>query len=324
MSLFKGNFYYIGKRKIFFAISIAIMVIGLLVNIILGVELDISFKGGTLIKYSFTGDLDREKVESFLEGKTGKTVSVQITESAADKSKVLNIYLAESISMNEQEEFLEALTSEYKDNKVQQINVNSLSPTMGKLFFLKCLVAIALSSIFLVIYVAFRFRRIGGWSAGVMALVALLHDILVAYFAFVIFRIPLNDNFVAVVLTILGFSLNDTIVIYDRIRENQRLLGKEKSIGEIVNISTNQSFTRSFNTSFCAFLSIGTVAVLALIYNLDSITSFALPMMVGIISGCYSSVFICGPLWVLWKEYKAKKDAAKDDKSKGSKKKAKA
>jgi preprotein translocase subunit SecF len=309
MSTFGKNVDYIGNRKKFITISIVIMVLGLLANIIMGVELDISFKGGTLIKYSYQGSLDREKVESFVEDKTGKNVSVQLTESAVDENNMLNVYLNESITMDEQKDLDELIESEYKENKIQQVNVNSLSPTMGKLFFIKCLVAIALASVFLVIYVALRFRKIGGWSAGVMALVALTHDILVAYFAFVIFRIPLDDNFVAVVLSILGFSLNDTIVIYDRIRENRRIMGKDKTIGEVVNVSINQSFSRSFNTSLCTFLAISTVAVLALIFNLDSITSFAVPMMIGIISGCYSSVCLCGPLWVLWKERKGTKDS---------------
>lgn len=305
------NFDFIGKRKIFFAISLAIMIIGLFINIFLGVKLDISFKGGTLMKYSFQGDLDREKVESTIQKKTGKDVSVQITESAGGSSKVLNISLTEAMSLDEQTAMNKTLETEFAANKVAKLNINSLSPTMGRLFFLKCMVAIALASAFLVIYVAIRFRKIGGLSAGAMALVALLHDILIAYFTFVVFGIPLDDNFVAVVLSILGFSLNDTIVIYDRIRENRRIMEKNKSIGEIVNLSINQSFTRSFNTGLCTFLAIGTVAALALWFRLDSITSFAVPMMIGVVSGCYSTVCICGPLWVMWQDRKLKKEKLK-------------
>ncbi len=312
----KFNFDFIGKRKTFFAISIGIVFVGLLFNIFFGVRLDISFKGGTLLKYSYQGALDREKVESFIKEKTGMDVSVQLSETTADNQEVLNISMPEAISLDDQKSLDNELNKEYKDFNIERLNVNSLSPTMGRLFFLKCLVAIALAAVFLVIYVAIRFRKIGGISAGAMALVALLHDILVAYFAFVIFRIPLNDNFVAVVLSILGFSLNDTIVIYDRIRENRRKMDKTNSIGEIVNVSINQSFTRSFNTSLCTFLAVSTVALLALIYNLESITSFAVPMMIGVISGCYSSVCICGPLWVMWKEHRQRKDALLKTKSK--------
>lgn len=313
------DFDFIGKRNIFFAISLGIILVCILINVILGVELDISFKGGTLLKYSFEGTLEREKVENFIAEKTGKPVSVQISENAANAESVLNISLSEAMTLEEQKELGKSLEAEYKDYKIEQLNVNSLSPTMGRLFFLKCLVAIALASVFLVIYVAIRFRKIGGISAGAMALVALLHDILIAYFAFVVFRIPLNDNFVAVVLSILGYSLNDTIVIYDRIRENRRKSDKTKPIGEIVNLSVNQSFTRSFNTSLCTFLAIGTVAVLALAFNLESIVSFAVPMMIGVISGCYSTICICGPLWVMWQDYRNGRDAAK-----GSAAKAKA
>lgn len=306
-----NNFDFIGKSKIFYIISLSIMVIGLLVNIIFGVELDISFKGGTLVKYSFQGELERESVESFVQDTLGKPVEVQISESSVAKVNTLNISLTEALSMDDQVKLEKAIQEKYADHSMVKTNVNALSPTMGKKFLLKCLVAIALASLFLVIYVAIRFRKIGGWSAGAMALVALLHDVLVAYFTFVVFRIPLNDNFVAVVLSILGYSLNDTIVIYDRIRENRRLMPKETSIGEVVNVSINQSFTRSFNTGLCTFLAIGTVAVAALLFNLNSIASFALPMMVGVISGCYSTVCICGPLWVLYQNGKAKRELAK-------------
>ncbi|MPN60269.1 Protein translocase subunit SecDF [bioreactor metagenome] len=106
--------------------------------------------------------------------------------------------------------------------------------------------------------------------------------------------------------------MNDTIVIYDRIRENRLKMDKKSPIGDIVNLSINQSFTRSFNTGFCTFLAIATVAVLSMFYGLDSITSFALPMMVGVISGCYSTVCICGPLWVMWKNHRMKTDTEKN------------
>ena len=195
---------------------------------------------------------------------------------------------------------------------------------MGRLFFTKCLVAILLASIFLVVYVALRFRKIGGWTAGVMAVLALLNDVLVAYFAFVVFRIPLNDNFVAVVLSILGYSLNDTIVVYDRIRENRRTMDSKCSIAEVVNRSINQSFMRTLNTSICTFIAIATVAVVGLIFRLDSIISFMVPMMFGVISGFYTSEFLCSPLWARWQQHILDKNAANKNQKKGSKQAPKA
>ena len=180
-----------------------------------------------------------------------------------------------------------------------------------------------MAAVIMILYVAIRFRKIGGLSAGVMAVVALIHDLIIVYFVFVLFRMPLNDNFIAVVLMILGYSLNDTIVIYDRVRENRRKSGPKVTITEIVNNSLNQCFTRTICTSITTIIAIGSVLVVSLIYGISSIISFALPMMIGLISGSYSSVCIAAPLWVMWKNHKDKKtlEKRKGDSTKKSSKK---
>lgn len=295
----------VAKRKIFFCISIALILIGIVCNIFLGVQLDISFKGGTLLKYSFTGDIDEPKLDAFITNTLKKEVDT--TLSTDGSVNIINVSLVEELSLDETKALTSALTKEYPKSELKLINSNSLDPTMGTMFFVKCLVAIALACLFLLIYVALRFRKIGGLSAAVMALVALLNDILIAYFAFIIFRIPLNDNFVAVVLTILGYSLNDTIVIFDRIRENRQLMDSKTPIALLVNTSINQSLFRSFNTSLCTLAAIAVVAVMALVTGMDAIISFAIPMLFGILSGFYTSTFLCGPLWVTWIEHKQRK-----------------
>lgn len=144
-----------------------------------------------------------------------------------------------------------------------------------------------------------------------MAVVALVHDVLMAFATFIVLQIPLNDNFIAVILTIIGYSLNDTIVIYDRIRENKRLLGGKISIEELANKSINQSFVRSINTSVTTTMAMAIVAIISVLYNITSIISFAVPMIVGLISGSYSTICIAGPLWVMWQKYKKKRKADK-------------
>ena len=165
------------------------------------------------------------------------------------------------------------------------------------------LFGIALAAVLVVIYVWIRFKRISGLSAGVMALVALTHDLLVVFFTFVIFRIPLGDSFIAVALTILGYSINDTIVIYDRIRENSRIEAK-LPVETMVNKSISQSLTRSIYTNIAVFISVALVYIFAVGYGIDSIKSFALPMAIGAVSGCYSTICIAGPLWVMWQKHK--------------------
>jgi len=296
------DFDFVGKRTIFIIVSLLIMAVGLLFNIFVGLELHISFKGGTAARYSFEGSIDSGEVKNFLQDKMGMTPDVDMA--TADNAFLISF--ASEMDMEQTALLDQSLKENFPENNLVQQQLNTLKPSMGTLFFIKCMVAIVLSSLFLMIYVAIRFRKIGGISAGAMALLALFHDIVIAYFAFVVLRIPLNDSFVAVVLTILGYSLNDTIIIYDRIRENRRLM-HNAPIGEIVNKSINQSFTRSFNTALSTFIAISTVAVLALINGLDDIVAFAVPMMVGIIAGSYSSIFVCCPLWVVFVERKEKK-----------------
>lgn len=316
----KKQFDFIGHRKVFLIISLVIIVAGILCSILMPIDLDISFKGGTLVRYSFTGELDENQVDDFVSAQLGRSVEVPPFSSDMSGTSLIEISLPDQLSVEELDALHAAMAEEYGDHDITLVQANSLKPSMGRNFLIKCLVAVALAAIFLVIYVALRFRKIGGWSAGAMAVAALFHDLLIAFFTFVVFRIPLNDNFVAVLLSILGYSLNATIVVYDRIRENRRLMDAKTPLSEIVNVSLNQSFTRTLNTSLCTFLAIGTVAVIALAMNLESIVSFALPMMFGVISGFYSSVCLCSPTWVLWQEHRDKKAALK----KAAGKKAKA
>ena len=179
----------------------------------------------------------------------------------------------------------------------------AVSPSSGKEFFQKCIVAAVFAAIVLILYIAIRFKNIGGWLAGICAVIALFHDIIVVYGTFVIFGMEIDANFMAVILTILGYSINDTIVIYDRIRENKTLYKDKLSLAELTNLSTNQSLTRSINTSVTTIATMLVVTIVAMVYGVNSIISFSFPMMIGLISGTYSTICIAGPLWV-WLEEK--------------------
>ncbi len=196
-------------------------------------------------------------------------------------------------------------------NAVTLVTSNSVKATVGKGFFIKCLFAMVLGGIFLTLYIGIRFRRIGGVSAGLFATFALIHDILISYFVYVVFRIPLDDNFIAVVLTILGYSINGTIVVYDRIRENERRFGTTLSLSQIVNRSVNETVNRNIFTSLSTFIAIVAIAVVAKINGLDSIISFAFPMAVGIVAGFYSSVLLSSPWWAWWRTRRLEKAAAR-------------
>ena len=198
-----------------------------------------------------------------------------------------------------------ALNEQFSGNEIETASISVVNPTIGGEFLAKCLVAIGFAALLMVFYVSFRFRRIGGWAAGVTAVIALVHDILMVFAVFVVGRISLNANFIAVCLTILGYSLNDTIVIYDRIRENRRIYGASMPVEDLVNLSLNQSMTRSLLTSVTTASAMIVVSLVALLYNVNTILSFSFPMIIGMVSGFYSSVCIAPALWTMWQKKKA-------------------
>lgn len=291
------------KRNIFFALSIAIIVAGILFSLVFGIELDIQFKGGSILKYEFTGTVNVEEAASVIQDAIGQPVTCQETTSLGDsgKSLVVNVAGDEALLPEQQVKLEQALAAKYPQAGFKLEEANLVDPFIGAEFFRKAIYAVIVASTLIVLYVWFSFRSISGPSAGVMALIALFHDVFIAFLVFVFLRIPLNESLVAVLLSILGFSVNDTIVIYDRIRENERLTGGRMPLDELVDLSINQSLSRSINTSVCVLGSILVAYIFSLVYGITSIQQFALPMLIGTISGSYSTIFLAGPLWVMWK-----------------------
>lgn len=304
--------------KVFFDISLGIILIGIICNFVFGTQLDIQFRGGSYIKYSYVGNVDTDKLKDVIQTNTKQEVTMSISSDILSNSKKGDAYTirvefagTKAISTNEQKKLTQTVQKAFPDNNFKVLEASAIESSMGSKFLLKCLTAVAIASILMVLYVTIRFRKIGGLSAGVMALVALFHDVAMIYFMYIIFQMPIDSNFIAVVLMILGYSLNDTIVIYDRVREERRNFGAKEDIGYVFDYSATKVLRRTIFTSLTTLMAIGTVLVVSMIFNISSVTSFALPMMIGVISGCYSSVCIAGPLWVMWQKHKKKAKASK-------------
>lgn len=306
-----------GKKNYYFALSILIFIvciIGVLVN---GVQLDIQFQGGTIMQIEMPDDtFDTELAADIVKASIGKTATVNKSstfnaENESDRIHlmVLNIASNETLTDDERNIVINALRNEFNIPQDSSINVNSVEPFIGEEFRMNALRAIAVSSVLIILYVWWRFRALRGLSAGVFAVVTLIHDIIVTFAAYVLLKIPVNDSFVAAMLTIIGYSINDTIVIYDRIRENMKLMRKA-TVRELVNKSVYQSLSRSVNTSLTTLIAVLTLLVYAIIFNIQSIREFTLPLVVGIISGVYSSLFIASSLYMVWQERKPNRRAA--------------
>lgn len=302
-----------GKRKVFYIIPIVIAVAALAVALIAGLEVDIEFKGGTLINYSYIGDLDTAALKSAAEDFGYGTVNV--TTGSAINSDTSNVTLSyasnDGLTADVLNDMSSKLMEQFKDNELTRLSSQDVNPTSGLKFFVKCLVAVVFSFILLVIYIAFRFKKIGGLSAGVFALVALMHDVVIVFASFIFFRLPIDANFMAVILTILGYSINNTIVTYDRIRENRTLYGKKVGLVELMNTSVTQTMTRSINTTVTTAFAALAICIVAWLCGVESIISFAFPLLIGLAAGFYSSVFMSGSMWVSWQLHKEKMAPAK-------------
>lgn len=301
------KFDFVGHLKTFLCISLAIMLVGVVMNVIFGTQMDVAFKGGTVIRYSYETAPDMDALSKTAKETLGSEAAVAQDE--INNTQVVTVTLPGEITMEQQQAFADAIEKDFGSSKMENFSSNTLSASMGSKFFLRCIIALVIAAALLLLYVGFRFRKIGGFTAGATALLALLHDLLIVYFVFVIFRIQLNENLVAVMLTILGYSLNDTIVIFDRVRTNRRKMNAP--LDEVVNTSIHQCLRRNLITSLTTSVAIASVLGVALVMHVDSIISFALPMLFGTLSGCYSSLVISAPLWAKWMDRREAKEKAK-------------
>ena len=304
---------FIGNRKKFYTFSCALIAIVLVFCAVFGVKMDVEFKGGSMVTLSYEGDVDLPSLKSEIGSQLGQNDLTLQTGSDISGNQTLTVTLpgSQTLTTEQLDDMLTAINEAHPENNFEQNEVSNVNATIGKEFLFKSLVALVAACVLILAYVAFRFRKIGGLKAGSTAIVALLHDMFVVFGVFVLLRIPLNGNFIAALLTILGYSINDTVVIYDRIRENSALYSKKQmGLAELVNLSVNQSFSRSLMTSITTCLALGVVCVVSVIYRLDSIYTFAFPLLFGMVSGVYSTICIATPLWVDWK---SKKKAAQKE-----------
>ena len=302
------RFKFFSSRKTYYTISAVLIVVGLIASLVMGPKLDIQFAGGAMIRYTVEGTgYDSESIASTISGEMGLDSSVSINKDITSGQDSVTVSFAgnKSLTPDQQSQVAEVLSGAFDEATFTLLESNSVDATMGAKFFQKCMVCFLLTAILLLVYIALRFKKIGGLSAGLTAIVALLHDIIIAFCVFVIFGMPINDIFIAVVLTLLGYSLNSTIVIYDRVRENKRKLGPRAEFVDTMDLSLNQTLGRTVLTSLTTFLALVVVLAVAGIFSISTVVSFSLPMMVGVVAGCFSSQFIAPNLFAAWQVRKA-------------------
>ncbi len=288
----------IAKKKIWFGISIVIISIGLLAMPVYQaakgsiLNYDIEFSGGssTLVnvgKVMTRSEMDTELTELVKEATGDASPQFQAVN---DKGQVI---IKTSTLDNDQRSALGDKLIEKYGITAEDIESESISATISGEMRNSALLSIFFAAVCILLYVTLRFKD---YRFGVSAVIALIHDVLVVLAVYAVFRIPINNSFIAAMLTIVGYSINDTIVLFDRVRENQKYM-KRGDFKGVVDTSISQTISRSIYTSLTTFIMVAVLYVM----GVASIREFALPLMVGILSGTYSSIFVASPLWYLFK-----------------------
>lgn len=306
------------KHKwIFMGISFALMIVAAISLIVRGFNLDTDFAGGIAVTYEIKSDFNTEDVQKVVDEALGSHQSPSSIQRSNDDEVVVKFGYENDLkteadrsafSLDRVTKITDALKAKYdaeaseEDAKVILKNQDIISPSTGQDLARSALWMSILACIAILFYVTLRFEFV----SGVVAIVALVHDVLLLLGLYSIMQWSVDTNFIAAILTVLGYSINNTIVIMDRIRENTRHARKE-SYSEIADKSILQTMNRSLNTTITTLLTIGMVYIL----GVKSIQVFALPIIIGIVIGFYSSVFVAGPLWATWRDsaVKAKKRA---------------
>ena len=302
---------FVSLRKRFLTVSSCLMAAIVLCAVVFGVRLDTEFTGGAMITLRYEDSFALSDVQATAAEALGsKDLTLQTGENVATGEQTLKISMpgTETVTTDEVQTLLDSLNEQYPENAFAQLSLSNVSAAMGTKFLQKSLVAVVFALAVILLYIAIRFKNIGGLTGGMMAVLALLNDLMVVFGTFVLLRTPLDGNFIAAMLTILGYSINDTVVVYDRIRENRSLMGKKATFEELVNQSVNQSARRTIITTVTTVMALAVMCIISKLYGLDSIFTFAFPLMMGMLSGVYTSLCVSTSAWVLWTERKQKKD----------------
>lgn len=294
------NLDIVGKRKIWYAISIAAIIPGIISLALFGLKLGIDFKGGAVLEIA--GTVNEATVRDLANAQGYKDVTI------ARSNDATLVRFRDDESAAEQEKNHAEFKKDLQAKGYKEVGYSVVGPSVSRDITRNALLSIMVASIAIVIYIAWAFRNVPlpltSWNFGIGAIIALLHDsiFLIGTFSLLghFFDIEVDALFVTAVLTVIGFSVHDTIVVYDRIRENLR--SKRGSFDEIVNNSIIETLARSLNTSLTVLLTL-----LALfLFGGASIKTFVLALLLGIISGTYSSIFNASQLLVSWEHYKEK------------------
>ena len=287
------NIDFVGKRKIALLVSAVVIVAGLVYMALFGLNYGIEFKGGTEVRIKFEKPIKINKLRSSIEA-LYRSPDVQTIGNSNEYVIYVNKIVENTQSKSIASDMLAKIKKDFPGNRIDLRSVNSIGPKFGKTLKSKAILSIIIATIAILIYVSVRFR----FRFAIGAIIALIHDVLVTLAFVAIFDFQFTLQILAAILTIIGYSLNDTIVVYDRIRENIRLSKRKITFDKIINRAINETLSRTILTSGTTLL----VIIVLFFFGGSVIHGFSFALLIGIISGTYSSIYIASPVLLMFKK----------------------
>lgn len=305
MFAIKRQFSFIKYRKFYYIISISLIILGIAVGLIRGFNFGIDFTGGTMIHINMGREVAVGELNRVLKA---NDIDADIVHAGNANEEVI-IKTVQALDTDARDKVLNAIFNQFdlKDSSV--LTIEQFGPSVGDMLKQNAIKAVIIAGVGMLIYIIIRFE----WKFGVAAIIAVIHDVLLMISFYGLFHITVNNPFIAAVLTLVGYSINDTIVVFDRIRENLNLMKKNK-LEELIDTSINQTLVRSILTSVTTVVAIIPLFIL----GGETIRSFTLPLIIGILAGATSSIFIASPVYyelcqaVGGPKYKVKKSKNRD------------
>ena len=281
---------FLKHKNIFLIFSLLVIVSGLVFGFARGFKFDIDFMGGTRIQVDIGEEYNEQELKKIINDVIGEDPLVQSLSS----SEHMVSLTTNTITEEQSNKVIDSLKEKY--TKLGDATIRNVQPSFGKELIETTIIASVVAIILLFVYIVIRFKVLGVASA-ISAVLALIHDMLVMIAVYGFLNLPINATFVAVVLTILGYSINDTIVIFDRVREIKKKSMKTTELTDIINDSLNQSLRRTLFTSITTVTAVLVLFILAKVNSQQVLEEFSLPLMIGVVSGTYSSMFIAPALY---------------------------
>lgn len=297
-------FNYSANKIKFLMLPVLIIVAGIVMYFVNGgFNFDVEFMGGTRMQVDVATNFENSELEKVVEDATGLDATIQ--KGTTSNIAIIKLPATDTVEKDEiaKENAFNALKEKYSLNDEALMSAQSADPSFGKEVQGKALSFTLLAILFMLIYIMIRFD----WRSGIMAVITLTLNVLVMASVYSITQIAINTTFIAAMLTVVGYSINNTIVIFDRIRENTKVRKGRESITEMTNRSIKETMGRTVNSTITTLITI----VLIYILGVSTIRQFALPLIIGIVIGAYTSIFLASTFWAAWKEAEAKSRANK-------------